>query len=250
VSHDAPTHPEPARHTGCTATWKNWGVVGLVVLILADLAGWLALQGLSLETLSDPRRLRTLILGWGAWGGLALVGLQILQILLAPIPGQVLGLAGGYLYGPWLGSVFNMTGTLVGSGLAMWLARRFGRPLVERLVSNRWLDLLDGFARRRGAAVFFLIFLFPFLPDDAACFVAGLSPLPLGELLLIVLVGRLPGVFIPNWLGAHATELSPVQWALIILAMIPVAAAFWHWQDRIVDRMLRWLDWIVSRARL
>ena len=138
--------PEPARHTGCTATWKNWGIVGLVVLVLAALAGWLATQGLSPEVLSDPHRLRSLILGWGAWGGLALVGLQILQILLAPMPGQVLGLVGGYLYGPWLGSVFNMTGTLVGSGLAMWLARRFGRPLVERLVSNRWLDRLDGFA--------------------------------------------------------------------------------------------------------
>jgi uncharacterized membrane protein YdjX (TVP38/TMEM64 family) len=250
VSHGGFTHPEAARQAGCTGTWKNWGAVGLVLVVLAALVGWLVMQGLSLEALSNPHRLRTLILAWGAWGGLALVGLQILQILLAPIPGQVLGLVGGYLYGPWLGTVFNMIGTLVGSGLAMWLARHFGRPLVERLVSHHWLDRLDGFARRHGAAVFFLIFLFPFLPDDAACFVAGLSPLPLGELLLIVLVGRLPGVFIPNWLGAHATELSPGQWLVIILVMVPIAAAFWHWQDRIVSQMLRCLDWIVSHAGL
>jgi uncharacterized membrane protein YdjX (TVP38/TMEM64 family) len=250
VSHGSPLHPEAARHTGCTEAWRSWGAAGLVLLVLAALVGWLAIQGLSFESLFNAQRLRSLILGWGAWGGLALVGLQIVQILLAPIPGQVLGLVGGYLYGPWLGSALNMSGTLIGSGLAMWLARRFGRPLVERLVARRWLDRLDGFARRRGAAVFFLIFLFPCLPDDAACFVAGLSLLPLRELLLIVLVGRLPGVFIPNWLGAHATELSPGQWLAVILLMMPIAAAFWHWQDRIVGQMLRWLDWVVGHAGL
>jgi uncharacterized membrane protein YdjX (TVP38/TMEM64 family) len=226
--------------------WKRPAALGLILLALFGLVVWAYYRTLlfaSLRlTLSDPGCLRALVVGWGPWGALALIGLQVAQIFLAPIPGQALGLVGGYLYGPWLGTLINMTGTLIGSGMAMWLARRFGRPLVQRWVPTGWLERLDGLAARRGSAFFFLIFLFPFLPDDAACFVAGLSPLPLGELLLLALLGRLPGVLIPNWLGAHATELDPRQWIAIVLLMIPVAVAFWRWQDSIESRLLRLLE--------
>ena len=226
---------------------QNWKIVALAVLVLIGLivgaSGWTPLR----EMLSDPERLRTVVLGWGFWGPLALIGLQVAQVLLAPIPGQVLGLVGGYLYGPWLGTLINMTGTLLGSGLAMALARRLGRPLVQRFVSPAWLDRLDGLAMRRGPAIFFLIFLFPFLPDDAACFVAGLSPLPLGELLLLVLLGRLPGIFIPNWLGAHATDLNARQWIAVILLMVPVAVAFWRWQTSIERWLMRFIERVPGR---
>jgi len=228
----------PARAWG----WKRWGLLGLLLV-----AALVALIGLSsrtslLGTLSDPGHLRAVVTGWGPWGAMALIGLQVVQVLLAPIPGQSLGLLGGYLYGPWLGTLINMAGTLVGSSIAIWLARRFGRPMVQRWVSPDRLARLDGLATRRGPAIFFLIFLFPFLPDDAACFVAGLSPLPLGELLLLVLLGRLPGVFIPNWLGAHATDLSARHWIAIILLMMPVAVVFWRWQNSIERFLLRLLD--------
>jgi uncharacterized membrane protein YdjX (TVP38/TMEM64 family) len=231
---------------------RNWKILALILLALIALivvgaSGRTPLLVTLRATLSDPDRLRAVVTGWGLGGPLALIGLQVTQVLLAPIPGQALGLVGGYLYGPWLGTLTNMTGTLIGSGLAMWLARHFGRPLVQRFVSAEWLDRLDGLAARRGPAIFFLIFLFPFLPDDAACFVAGLSPLPLGELLLLAAVGRLPGVFIPNWLGAHAANLSAAQWVAIILLMIPAAVAFWRWQDEIERFLLRLLNRLPGR---
>lgn len=219
-------------------------IAGLALLValcaLAGSLGWLGFP-------TDPDRVRAAVIGWGQWGALALISLQVAQTLLAPIPGQALSLVGGYLYGPWLGTLVNMTGMLIGSGMAMGLARRFGRPLVQRWVSAAWLLRLDELARRRGATVFFLVFLFPFLPDDAACFVAGLSPLPLRELLLLALLGRLPGIFILNWLGAHATNLNAYQWMIIFLAMTPIALAFWHWQDRIEYALLKLLDRLPGR---
>jgi uncharacterized membrane protein YdjX (TVP38/TMEM64 family) len=227
---------------------RIWGILGLIlvvaVVVVVGASGWTPLR----ELLSDPERLRAIVIGWGVWGPLALIGLQVVQVLIAPLPGQVLGLVGGYVYGPWLGTLINMAGTLLGSGLAMWLARRFGRPLVQRFVPPEWLDRLDGLAARRGAAVFFLIFLLPFLPDDAACFVAGLSPLPLRELLLLAAVGRLPGVFIPNWLGAHAAGLSAIQWVAIALLLVPAAAAFWRWQAPVERRLLRLVERLPGRG--
>jgi uncharacterized membrane protein YdjX (TVP38/TMEM64 family) len=235
----------------CQGAWKGPALLGLALLLLIALAvevySHASLFSPPFAAFFDPGRLRAEVIGWGPWGALALIGLQVAQVLLAPIPGQALGLVGGYVYGPWLGTLVNMTGTLIGSATAMWLARRFGRPLVQRWVSPEWLDRLDGLAKRRGPAVFFLIFLFPFLPDDAACFVAGLSPLPLGELLLLVLFGRLPGVFIPNWLGAHATEMNARQWIIIILLMVPIAVAFWRWQEAIERFLLQLLDHLLGR---
>jgi len=225
-----------------TWDWKKIGLLGLVLLVvLLPLLGVFSQKSL-LRTLSDAERLRVMVIGWGSWGPFALIGLQVVQVLLAPIPGQALGLVSGYLYGTWLGTLINMVGTLVGSSIAIWLARRFGRPFVERFVSPDHLARLDALATRRGPAIIFLIFLFPFLPDDAACFVAGLSPLPLGELLLLVLLGRLPGAFIPNWLGAHAAELNPRQWVAIILLMVPIGVVVWRWQASIEDYLLRLLD--------
>jgi uncharacterized membrane protein YdjX (TVP38/TMEM64 family) len=226
---------------GSERMWKILGLIAVVaLLVVVGASGWAPLRGL----LSDPERLRVVVIGWGWWGPLALIGLQVAQVLLAPLPGQVLGLVGGYVYGPWLGTLINMSGTLLGSGLAMALARRFGRPLVQRFVSPPWLDRFDGLAVKRGAAVFFFIFLLPFLPDDAACFVAGLSPLPLKELLLLAAIGRLPGVFIPNWLGAHAADLSAAQWLAVALLLIPPAVAFWRWQETIE----RWLLRLIERS--
>jgi uncharacterized membrane protein YdjX (TVP38/TMEM64 family) len=236
---------ENRYNSGPRWSWQKWGV-GVILLLLGGLIVWAYLRAPSFAPFgalfSDPARLRTVITSWGPWGALILIVLEIAQVLLAPIPGQVLGLVAGYLYGPWLGTLLSMIGTLIGAGMAMWLARRYGRPLVQRFVSREWLDRLDRLVKRRGPAIFFYIFLFPFLPDDAACFAAGLTSLPLGELMLLVLVGRLPGVFIPNWLGAHATALSPRQWLFIILLMIPLAAAFWYWQDWIEDRIIRLLN--------
>ncbi len=226
---------------GSERTWKILGLILVAaLLVVVGASGWTPLR----ELLSSPERLRAIVISWGWWGPLALIGLQVAQVVIAPLPGQVLGLVGGYVYGPWLGTLINMAGTLLGSGLAMWLARRFGRPLVQRFVSSQWLDRLDGLAVQRGAAVFFLIFLLPFLPDDAACFGAGLSPLPLKELLLLAAVGRLPGVFIPNWLGAHAADLSAIQWFAVVLLLIPLAAAFWRWKETIE----RWLLRLVERS--
>jgi uncharacterized membrane protein YdjX (TVP38/TMEM64 family) len=226
---------------GSERTWKILGLILVAaLLVVVGAFGWTPLRGL----LSDPESLRAVVISWGWWGPLALIGLQVAQVLIAPLPGQVLGLVGGYVYGPWLGTLINMVGTLLGSGLAMWLARRLGRPLVQHFVSSQWLDRLDGLAVKRGAAVFFLIFLLPFLPDDAACFVAGLSPLPLKELLLLAAIGRLPGVFIPNWLGAHAADLSATQWLAVVLLLILLAVAFWHWQETIE----RWLLRLVERS--
>ena len=65
----------------------------------------------------------------------------------------------------------------------MWLARRFGRPLVERYVDPQLMVRLDDMVERYGMVFIFLVFLLPFLPDDALCLLAGLTTFPLGSII-------------------------------------------------------------------
>jgi uncharacterized membrane protein YdjX (TVP38/TMEM64 family) len=179
--------------------------------------------------------------GAGAAGPLVLIGLIIAQVVVAPIPGHALGLVAGYLYGFWLGALYTWLGNVLGSALAMTLARVAGRPLLRRLVNQSALDRLDRLAAGKGLRFFFLIFLLPFLPDDLACFLAGLTPLPLPALVITAAVARIPGLVTVVWAGTQASRFSLEGWLiagpLILLGLLIT----WRYGQRIQDALLHYL---------
>ena len=154
---------------------KAMAILAFLALALATLLLW---RHPLLSFFVDQAKVQEFVIGFGLWALLATTLLHVAQVLLAPIPGQVINVVNGYLFGPVWGTIYSMVGAIVGSSLVMFLARRFGRPWAERLIKKETLERLDGYSRRRGALFFFLIFLLPFLPDDVACFLAGLTPLP------------------------------------------------------------------------
>ncbi len=85
----------------------------------------------------------------------------------------------------------------------------------------------------------FLIFLFPFLPDDVACFLAGLTLLPLPELIVLAAIGRLPGILVANLVGANAASFTRTQIAFFITGLTAIALAFWRYQEGIEVAMLK-----------
>ena len=189
--------------------------------------------------LADREAVQAWVAGFGAWGPLVSILLNAAQVLLAPIPGQTVGVVNGYLYGVGWGTLYSLVGVMLGSALAMGLARWFGRPLVVRLVGAEQLARWDRIARRQGPAFFFLIFLFPFVPDDVICFVIGLSPLSIPYMLLLAAVGRLPGLVVASWVGANASELPWWGWGLVGVGGTVLAFLFWRYRERLEEGTLR-----------
>ena len=181
----------------------------------------------------EPQRLRGLVERLGPAGPLAIVLLQAAQVLLAPIPGQAVSVVSGFLYGPWLGALYSMLGLLAGTVLALWLVRRWGRPLVERMVDPQTMARVDRLARSLGAPLLFLICVLPFLPDDMILLAAGLTSIPVPGIVLAAFLGRLPGVLIAAWLGRGASELSAPQWAAIIVGAGALAAVGYAVRGRV-----------------
>jgi uncharacterized membrane protein YdjX (TVP38/TMEM64 family) len=202
----------------------------LLVLVAAAAALLWQWRDPILTILLDEDRTRRWIGGLGPWGPLVTIGLNTAQVLLAPFPGHIIGLANGYLYGVWLGTLYSMLGLLLGTALAMGLARRFGRPLVERLVNPNALARWDSIARRQGPPFFFLVYLIPGLPDDLICFLIGLSRLALPRMIVLAMLGRLPGVFVSCWVGAYATELPWWVWIPLGLGTAGMAWGFWRYR--------------------
>ena len=195
----------------------------------------------------DRSALEAWLASFGAWAPLVTIALSALQVIVAPIPGQVTGLVNGYLFGMWLGALYSLIGVMLGSGIILALTRHWGRPLAARLVPPAQLDRLDHLVERRGELFFFLIFLFPFLPDDLTCFAIGLTRLSIGRMLVWIALGRLPGLIVASWMGAHATSVSPLGWAILIAVVCLLALAYWRWRNAIETRLLGWLESVTHR---
>lgn len=168
--------------------------VGTILFFI--LLGVLCLRAWQAGLFRDMERLQTFIRSCGVWAPLVFILMQILQILLAFIPGGLLLSGGVAAFGPWLGLLYNMVGTLLGSSLNFAIARRWGGPLARRLMPektwNRYVGWLDE-NQRKFQRLFAAAILLPFFPDDALCLVAGLTRMRWSGFLLILLL-KLPSV--------------------------------------------------------
>ncbi len=220
------------------AQWPVWLRAVVLALIVVALAAPMIIWRAQIAILFTERaRVVSAIRSAGAWGPAVLIALYIAQVIVAPIPGQGVNFVAGYLYGFWPGLSFSWLGAVLGSTAAMGLARLAGRPLVVRLVGPGLLARLDRLAAGRGLGFFFLVFLIPGLPDDAACFLAGLTPLPLSGLIAAAAIGRIPGIASTVWAGATAQRFG-WQGQLIIAGLAAVLAVIaWRYRDWLQERL-------------
>lgn len=228
---------------------RRWALLAAAVS-LAAMVAVLIIWGRPLyDLVADQDRLRTWVEQFGPWGPASITALEIGQTLLAPIPGQAIEAASGYLFGPWLGTLYAMAGITVGSILNFALARRFGRPLLIRLTSAETIARLDDLAERGGSLFFFLLWLFPLVPDDLACLASGLTPMPASRFLILMILGRFPGILISTWLGASAAQISPTWWVVLLICLTLATLALWRWGKQVQAAMLHFLGQLAGRLR-
>lgn len=168
----------------------------------------------------------------------AFMGFQVLQVVVAPIPGQLAGLVGGWLFGFWKGLFLTMIGLAVGSFLAIGLGRLLGKHVIRKFVPERLIAQFDSLVGDDGLWAFFLIFLLPVFPDDAACFLAGLTSLRLWKLWLVCLAGRLPGMAVLAYVGSSAGEGQAAATVVFIIAMC-LSVALWLFSEELEAWFLR-----------
>lgn len=175
---------------------------------------------------------------FGAWGQVVFIGVQILQVFFAPIPGQLTGFLGGFLFGFWHGLLLTTIGLAIGSFAAMGLSRLLRDYLVQRFVPKSILEQFDYLIDKGGLMTFFMIFLLPAFPDDAVCFIAGLTRLSLSKLMIVCVIGRLPGMAVLTFAGtAVDTDLQIAQ--LILGIAMVISIVIWFFEEEITTYVKR-----------
>jgi uncharacterized membrane protein YdjX (TVP38/TMEM64 family) len=156
--------------------------------------------------LHNRPQLKGFISSFGAYSPLAFILLQIIQVVIAPIPGGAIEFLGGYFFGVKAGFIYSMIGLVFGSWMAFSLARIFEKVAVEKFVSEQTRKKFDYLVEHQGVILSFILFLIPGFPKDALCYILGLTPMHLGIFLIISTIGRIPGTLMATLQGAKAFE--------------------------------------------
>jgi uncharacterized membrane protein YdjX (TVP38/TMEM64 family) len=232
------------------------------ILILAILYVALASAGTVYRPLSPDVLLskesadtaKEYILGFGEAAPLLFIAIQVAQVVVAPIPGQAAGFAGGYVFGWRLGVLYTMIGLATGSWLVFLLSRKLGRRFVEKLNGAEALKDFEalfrakdgGFygkskdaVRSHGLLTFFLIMLLPALPDDLVCFAAGLSRIPIWKLMIAALLGRFPGMLALSMAGDGFSNADSNTVFVFLIGACVALSVLYLWKRESIEKLMR-----------
>lgn len=205
------------------------GVV-LVLVGLLTLFMWRWLSSFSQEDF------RAYIRSYGAAGWLILLGLQILQVFVALIPGELIETAGGFIFGPILGTLLCYAGLTIGSTIIFLLTRRFGTQLAEVFISREKInDLRFINTEKKRDRLIFLMFFIPGTPKDLLTYFVGLTDIKLGSFLVISLVARIPSV-LSSTFGGHLLGEGKYWGAVILYAITGGLSVLGLWLYKIILR--------------
>ncbi|AHF05752.1 hypothetical protein DESME_00490 [Desulfitobacterium metallireducens DSM 15288] len=190
------------------------------------------------KMLSEPARFRDWIHSFGYSGILVFIFFQIFQVVIATIPGEVVQIAGGYIYGVWLGTLYLVIGVIIGSIIVFYASRLLGYPLIKVFVRQDKLTLLYSLIRNQKADLaLFILFLVPGLPKDILSYIAGLTPVKPLRFFVIATLGRSPALFVSAYIGSNLHAKNYL--AAVILSSIAIILIFvgFLYKDRFITKI-------------
>ncbi len=214
--------------------WITCLLAGLMILLIYRYNSHLWIQAVKLwDIFLDHHRLKEFIFSFGVYSPLAFILLQVIQVIIAPIPGGAIEFLGGYLFGVRSGFIYSTIGLTLGSWIAFSLARIFEKWVVEKFVSEETRKKFDYLIGHGGVILSFLLFLIPGFPKDALCYILGLTPMHLGIFLIISTIGRMPGTLMATLQGAKAFEHQYKLFLILLGISALVILVFYIYHEEI-----------------
>ena len=172
----------------------------------------------------------------GPLGVLILLAMQFLQIVVAFIPGEVVQMAAGMMYGPWLGGLVILIGCIISAAFIFVVVHRLGAPFVQDMVPTKHLDKFRAFEETgKLDIVVFVLFLIPAMPKDVFTYLVPLTNMPMKKFLVLSNVARIPGILISTYAADGLVDGRLTQ-SIVIFAVVAVLALVCVvFRDRIMD---------------
>ena len=220
-------------------------IISLVLMVLIALSIWyfwdlLWEYTLRLwELLKDKETFRARIESYGVWAPVVFILLQIFQVLASPIPGELVGPLGGYVFGWFPSLIYSTIGLSLGSWINFFVARLLGKSLVERLVPASFMQRITFLMERQGVIASFICFVIPGFPKDYFSYALGISPINWRVFMVVSSLGRVPGTLLLSIQGAMIYQER--YWSFLVLGILGVAMVVpvWLWRERIYQLLYK-----------
>lgn len=161
----------------------------------------------------------------GPGGVLILLGMQFLQVVVAFIPGEVVQVAAGMMYGPWGGAVVVLAGCIISSAFIFFIVHKLGAPFVRAMIPEKWMGKLEDFEETDKLDVMvFVLFLIPGLPKDVFTYLVPLTDMSMRNFLVLSTVGRIPGILMSTLAADGLMEGDIMRSVLLFLVAAGIAA--------------------------
>lgn len=153
----------------------------------------------------DFEVMREFIAKYGKQAAAFSFALMIFQSIAAPLPAFLITFANANLFGWWQGAILSWSSAMAGAALCFYIARIFGRDVVERLTSRSGLRAIDEFFERHGRQSILIARLLPFISFDFVSYAAGLTSMSFAGFFVATGVGQLPATIVYSYVGGMLT---------------------------------------------
>ena len=172
----------------------------------------------------------------GPLGFLILLAMQFMQIVVAFIPGEVVQMAAGMMYGPWLGAAVVLLGCIISSAFVFAVVHRLGAPFVRDMVPTKYLDKFNAFEESgKLSIVVFILFLIPAMPKDTFTYLVPLTNMRMRDFLVLSNVGRIPGIVISTYAANGLVDGNITQSIIIFAVVADIAIVAIVSRDKIMN---------------
>ena len=187
-----------------------------------------------LPQLPSRLELNRLIEKYGVFGPMAIIVAVIIEVIIAPLPGNLISIATGAVYGVFLGALYTWIGNVIGSSLAFWIARKLGRPIVRKIISEQRIRHFDNFLHRNKFLVW-IVYILPVFPVDLISYAVGFSTMKFRRFLLIITICFIPYLLILNYFG-HQILFSSGAIRLVYAGIIMLIVLIGVSVERIISK--------------
>lgn len=196
-------------------------LVGLVAAaVVTALLCWEYLPGL-LAWLADARAVRAFVADHAFASRLTMLGINIVQVLLAFLPGEPVELASGYAFGFWEGTALCLVASGLATSAIYWATRRWGWKLVGLFFDRSLFDRFSWLkSAKRLELIMLIVFLIPGTPKDFLTYFAGLTNMRFLPVVLIATFGRIPSIVTST---ITASAVGSGNWPLVVCTLVASA---------------------------
>lgn len=202
------------------AKLKSIAVVAVYVFLMV-------LAGVFLNGYTDQTKLQSIVESTGSLGIVLFLLIEIIYVTFTPMLNTAIYISSGYIFGAQLGFIINFLATTTGLFLIIFLVRRYGRPLLQKIISPKLYSRFDLITQKIGPILLLVVYVIPFTPDDELTYIVAAGPISIKRFILPILLGNI-GKSALAYIGAMGTSgvviAAQARLVMLVIGLIMVGA--------------------------